>query len=64
MSVTLIRFNEVQKRTGFSKAWIYRLMKNNEFPKQVKIGVRAVGWIESEINDFIDKKIHESRGYK
>ena len=47
MSHSLIRLAEVQKRTGYSKAWIYRLLKDNRFPKSVKIGSRAIAFVES-----------------
>ncbi|HID4130304.1 TPA: helix-turn-helix transcriptional regulator [Pluralibacter gergoviae] len=62
MSLSLIRFDEVQKRTGYSKAWIYRLLKENRFPQSVKIGSRAIAFIESEIDEWINQRIAESRG--
>ncbi|HDS1115210.1 AlpA family transcriptional regulator [Pluralibacter gergoviae] len=62
MSQSLIRFDEVQKRTGYSKAWIYRLLKENRFPQSVKIGSRAIAFIESEIDEWINQRIAESRG--
>ncbi|MDE9553159.1 helix-turn-helix transcriptional regulator, partial [Xenorhabdus bovienii] len=45
----LIRLPEVQRRTGYGKAWIYKLIADNRFPKQVKIGTRSVAFIESEV---------------
>lgn len=62
MSQSLIRFSEVQKRTGYSKAWLYRLMSQNRFPASIKIGSRAIAFIESEIDDWIEQSIVESRG--
>ena len=62
MSNTLIRLPEVQRRTGYSKAWIYRLMSQQRFPKTVKIGSRSIAFIESEIDEWIDQRIAESRG--
>ncbi|EMM6764535.1 AlpA family transcriptional regulator [Pluralibacter gergoviae] len=62
MSQSLIRFDEVQKRTGYSKAWIYRLLKENRFPQSVKIGSRAIAFIESEVDEWINQRIAESRG--
>ncbi|WP_172728148.1 helix-turn-helix transcriptional regulator [Kluyvera cryocrescens] len=61
MSNTLIRFDEVQKRTGYSKAWIYRLLKQKRFPQSVKIGSRAIAFIEKEIDEWINQRIAESR---
>ncbi|BET97870.1 helix-turn-helix transcriptional regulator [Xenorhabdus taiwanensis] len=57
----LIRLPEVQRRTGYGKAWIYKLIADNKFPKQVKIGTRSVAFIESEIDDWISQRIAESR---
>jgi prophage regulatory protein len=42
---SLIRLPEVLKRTGFGKAWIYRLISRIGF-RPVKIGVRAVAFVE------------------
>ena len=61
MSNTLIRFDEVQKRTGYSKAWIYRLLKQKRFPQSVKIGSRAIAFIEKEIDEWINQRIAKSR---
>lgn len=46
----LIRISEVIDRTGFCRAWIYRLIKNNSFPAPVKTGERSIAFIESEID--------------
>lgn len=56
-----IRLPEVQRRTGYCKAWIYRLIEAGQFPKQVKIGSRSVAFVESEIDEWIANKIAESR---
>lgn len=61
MSSSLIRLSEVQRRTGYSKAWIYRLMSQSRFPKSVKIGTRAIAFVESEVDDWINQRIEESR---
>ncbi|MDX8000303.1 AlpA family transcriptional regulator [Xenorhabdus sp. Reich] len=58
----LIRLPEVQRRTGYGKAWIYKLIADGKFPKQVKIGTRSVAFLESEIDCWIDQRIAESRG--
>ncbi|AWS34964.1 helix-turn-helix transcriptional regulator [Escherichia coli] len=45
-----------------SKAWIYRLIKEQRFPQSVKIGSRSIAFIESEIEEWINQRIAESRG--
>lgn len=62
MSQSLIRLTEVQRRTGYSKAWIYRLLKEKRFPASIKIGSRAIAFIESEIDEWVNQRIAESRG--
>lgn len=61
MSESLIRLSEVQRRTGYSKAWLYRLMSEKRFPLPVKIGSRAIAFIESEIDAWIQERINASR---
>lgn len=61
MNKNLIRITEVQRRIGYSKAWIYRLLKDSRFPKPVKIGTRAIAFVESEVDEWIEQRIAESR---
>ncbi|EDN5320730.1 AlpA family phage regulatory protein [Salmonella enterica] len=61
MSNSFIRLPEVQRRTGYSKAWLYRLISEKRFPQPVKIGSRAIAFIESEIDEWINQRITESR---
>ncbi|QMJ04909.1 MULTISPECIES: helix-turn-helix transcriptional regulator [Enterobacteriaceae] len=62
MSKSLIRLPEVQRRTGYSKAWIYRLISQKRFPSSIKIGSRAIAFVESEIDEWVNQRIAESRG--
>lgn len=57
----LIRLPEVQRRTGYGKAWIYKLINAGKFPQSVKIGTRSIAFIESEIDAWVANKIAESR---
>ncbi|XUU49132.1 helix-turn-helix transcriptional regulator [Serratia nematodiphila] len=61
MSQNLIRLSKVQRKTGYSKAWIYRLMSQGKFPASIKIGTRAIAFVESEIDDWVNQRIAESR---
>jgi prophage regulatory protein len=44
-----LRVGQVVARTGLSRATIYNMMKQGSFPMKTALGVRAVGWLESEI---------------
>lgn len=61
MNKKLIRMNEVLKRTGFCRAWMYRLIKQKRFPEPIKVGERAIAFIESEIDIWIDNLVNSSR---
>lgn len=57
----LVRLSEVLTRTGYSRAWIYKLIAQGRFPPSVKIGFRSIAFVESEIDEWIDQRIAESR---
>lgn len=58
---SLIRLPEVQRRTGYGKAWIYKLISAGKFPQSVKIGSRSIAFVESEVDAWVANKIAESR---
>ena len=57
----LIRMPEVLSKTGYQKSWVYRLISENQFPKPIKLGRRAVAFIEIEVDEWILQKISQSR---
>lgn len=58
----LIRIKEVMQQTGLARATLYRRIKEGTFPKPVKLGsARSSGWIQSEVDEWIDRQISESR---
>jgi len=61
MSATILRLPAVKTRTGLSRSTIYLRISEGRFPKPVSLGSRAVGWIESEVNSWLEKQIESSR---
>jgi prophage regulatory protein len=57
MSKTILRRREVERRTGKCRSSIYADIDEGKFPKPVPIGNRAVGWVESEIDGWIEARI-------
>ena len=62
-TMQILRLNEVKQKTGLSRASIYAYIAANKFPKSIQLGVRAVGWLEAEINSWIAERA-ELRGGK
>jgi prophage regulatory protein len=63
-TVTLLRMTQVKARTGLSRSTIYLRIKAGEFPTQVSLGPRAVGWLEAEIERWIETRIERSRPHR
>jgi prophage regulatory protein len=61
MATTILRLPAVKARTGLSRSTIYLRISQGRFPAPISLGYRAVGWVESEINEWITKHIEESR---
>ena len=52
----VLRLDEVVARVGLSKSTLWRYIKDGYFPKPIKLGPRATGWIEQEIEDWISSR--------
>jgi prophage regulatory protein len=58
----IFRLPKVIEVSGLSRTSIYRLMGIGRFPKCIKIGIKAVGWLESEIEHWIGERELEAMG--
>lgn len=61
MATIILRLPTVKARTGLSRSTIYLRISEGSFPKPVSLGDRAVGWIEEEVNDWLNQQIETSR---
>lgn len=55
----IIRLKEVTESTGLSRSSVYKFIAENRFPKSVSLGARSVGWIESEVQDWITARVEQ-----
>jgi prophage regulatory protein len=59
----ILRIKEVQDRVGYGRSTIYDLINpqsprfNPHFPAPIKLGIASVGWIESEVTEWIRSRI-------
>lgn len=56
MSARIIRLRDVMAMTGLSRSTLYEYIKNGIFPAQIKLGIRCVGWIEHDVQQWIKNK--------
>jgi prophage regulatory protein len=61
MTVSILRLPAVKTRVGLSRSAIYLAVSRAEFPRPVQLGARAVGWLESEIEEWIRERVKHSR---
>lgn len=65
--IAILRLKDVQARIGLGRSAIYYLMDQSNFyhdptfPKSFKISTNAIGWVESEIEAWLESRIAASR---
>ena len=57
MGIHIMRLPQVIKITGLSRSSIYALAADGLFPKQIKLSERSSGWVESEIETWLEDRI-------
>lgn len=57
----VLRLKEVCKVTGLGRSFIYQLQAEQQFPHSIKIGTRAVGWLDGEVREWLEARIRCSR---
>jgi len=61
MAHTILRLPAVKARIGLSRSTIYLSIAEGKFPKPVSLGLRAVGWLESEIDAWLHQQVEASQ---
>ena len=61
MSQVVLRFSKAKERVGLSRSTIYLKIARGEFPKPISLSTRAVGFLESEIESWLESRIEKSR---
>jgi len=57
----ILRLPGVLNRVGLARSTVYQAIAENSFPKSVSLGPRAVGWLESEIDNWLEGRIASRR---
>ena len=56
-NLSILRKKQVEQRTGLCSSSIYNFIAIGTFPKPIPLGVRSVGWLEHEINEWLLERI-------
>ena len=60
-NLTILRRPQVEQRTGLARTTLYQYIKDGDFPAPVPLGPRAVGWLESDVNEWITARVRLGR---
>ena len=52
----LLRMKNVLEKTGLGRSTVYALMKEEDFPKSIRVSGRSVAWVEADVDEWINKK--------
>ena len=52
----IIRLPEVMGMVGLKKSAIYKMIAEGVFPRQMKLGKHASGWLESDVQRWIVRR--------
>ena len=56
----ILSLNDLRERgIYYSRVHIHRLVKAGKFPAPIKVGQNRIGWVESEIDEWLNVKIAE-----
>ena len=55
----ILRLKQVMAITGLARSTLYKYMVTEGFPPQIKLGARAVGWLESEVQTWLQSRMEE-----
>ena len=58
---SILRRKQVQARTGLARSTMYQQIQDGKFPRPIALGPRAVGWLESEVSNWIAERVRVAR---
>ncbi|MCS5711465.1 AlpA family phage regulatory protein [Candidatus Berkiella aquae] len=61
MTHKFLRLPVIKNITGLSRSTIYMRIAENRFPKPIKLGERAIAWLESDVNAWMEQQIRNSQ---
>lgn len=62
MAQQILRLPQVKTLTGLSRSSIYAAIKRREFPPPLHLSQRTVGWLLSDIENWITLRATQAKG--
>ena len=62
MADRILRIREVTDRIGVARSTIYEWQSRGTFPASVPLGERSIGWLESDVDKWIESRARRARG--
>ncbi|GJA56136.1 hypothetical protein KAM348_35590 [Aeromonas caviae] len=66
--IKVLRIKDLIRKVGMARSTIYDRINpkspryDNTFPKPIKLGLSAVGWLEHEIDAWVENLINQREG--
>jgi prophage regulatory protein len=60
MADTILRLPQVRQQCGLSRTAVYAAIARGDFPRQVQLGTRSVGWRASDIEAWVGSRLPKS----
>jgi len=57
----IIKLPKVKDKIGLGRTTIYQMITDGGFPAPISLGTRAVGWLESEVDQWIQERAQHRR---
>lgn len=61
MAAVFLRLPQVLARVGLKATRLYQLIGDGDFPAPVRLGERAVAWLEDEVEKWIQERAARPR---
>lgn len=57
----ILRRRQVEEATGLPRSSLYAKIKKGEFPAQIRLGARSVGWTQASVSAWVAERIAATR---
>jgi prophage regulatory protein len=62
MGDKILRFPQLREIIPVTNVTLWRWEKAGKFPKRVQLGGNSAGWLEKEVNEWIEQRAKERNG--